>query len=68
MSQTARIRAIIARHRAQGQGALTLATAVRNRLGNRATAAEIDEAVAFYREILDAVPILLDRLREAARE
>lgn len=68
MSQTARIRAIIAGHRAQGQGAQALATAVRNRLGNRATAAEIAETVAYCREILDAVPILLDRLREAARE
>lgn len=68
MSQTAQIRAIIARHRAQGQGAMALATAVRNRMGTRATPAEVNEAVAFYREILDAVPILLDRLREAARE
>jgi uncharacterized membrane protein YkvA (DUF1232 family) len=68
MSRTAQIRAIIARHRAQGQGATALAAAMRNRLGNRATPAEVNEAVAFCREILDAVPILLDRLREAARE
>jgi uncharacterized membrane protein YkvA (DUF1232 family) len=68
MSQTAQIRAIIARHRAQGHGARVLATAVRNRMGARATPAEVEEAVAFCREILDAVPILIDRLREAARE
>lgn len=68
MSQTAQIRAIIARHRAQGHGATVLATAIRNRMGARATQAEVDDAVAFCREILDAVPILIDRLREAARK
>ena len=67
MSQTARIRAIIATHRAQAQASATLAAALRSRMGGRATAAEVEEAVAFCREILDAVPILLDRLREAAR-
>lgn len=68
MSQTAQIRAIIAKQRAQGHGSAVLATALRNRIGSRATPAEIDEAVAFCREILDAVPILIDRLREAARQ
>ncbi|GIX11874.1 DUF1232 domain-containing protein [Elioraea sp.] len=66
MSRTARIRAIIAKHRAQGHDAVPLAIALRNRMGSRATPAEIDEAVAFCREILDAVPVLIDRLREAA--
>lgn len=68
LSQTAQIRAIIAEHRARGQGAAALGTALRNRMGSRATASEVDEAVAFCREILDAVPILIDRLREAARK
>jgi uncharacterized membrane protein YkvA (DUF1232 family) len=68
VSRTARIRAIIAKHRAQAHGSAVLATALRNRMGSRARPAELDEAVAFCREILDAVPVLLDRLREAARQ
>jgi uncharacterized membrane protein YkvA (DUF1232 family) len=68
VSRTARIRAIIAKHRAQAHGSAVLATALRSRMGSRAAPAELDEAVAFCREILDAVPVLIDRLREAARQ
>jgi uncharacterized membrane protein YkvA (DUF1232 family) len=66
MSQTAAIRAIIGRERARG--AAVLAGAVRSRHGAGASAAEVDDAVGFRREIIDAVPLLLDTLREAARE
>jgi uncharacterized membrane protein YkvA (DUF1232 family) len=65
MSQIARSRAIIAEHRAQGRGTAVLAAALRNRMDSRATAADVDEAVAFCRETLDAAPVLIHRLREA---
>lgn len=68
MSQTGTIRAIIAEQRAREAGAAFLANAVRARMGDGASAAEVESAVAFCREILDAVPLLIDRLREAAEQ
>ncbi|WP_439578070.1 DUF1232 domain-containing protein [Elioraea sp.] len=68
MSQTGTIRTIIAQQRARAPGRVLLANAVRNRMGTGATAAEVDDALAFCREILDAVPTLLDRVRAAAQQ
>ncbi len=66
MSRSGEIRAVIARHRGQGPGAGLLGQAVRLRLGNGAPAHEVAEAIGFCREIIEAVPVLLDRLREEA--
>lgn len=68
MSRTATIRRIISEQRGRAGGAAFLINAVRSRLGDGASAAEVESGVAFCREILDAVPILLDRVRAAAAE
>ncbi len=68
MSQTERIREIIEAARKHSAGAIFLDTVVRSRLGADASEADAESAVAFCREILDAVPVLLDRVREAAEE
>lgn len=62
MSRTGEIRALIARCRGQGP----MAQVLRSRLGAAAPEREVAEAAAFCREILDAVPLLIDRVREAA--
>lgn len=62
MSRTAEIRALIARQRGQGP----MAQVLRSRLGAAAPERELAEAAAFCREILDAAPVLIDRVREAA--
>lgn len=66
MSQTGTIRAIIADQRAREAGAVFLANTVRARMGDAATDVEVESAIAFCREIVDAVPVLIDRVREAA--
>jgi uncharacterized membrane protein YkvA (DUF1232 family) len=62
MSRTTEIRALIARHRGKGP----MPQVLRSRLGGAAPEREVAEAAAFCREILDAVPVLIDRVREAA--
>lgn len=66
MSQTDRIRAIITANVGEGPGALLLERAVRSRVGAAASQADVDNAVGFCREIIQAVPMLIDRVREAA--
>ena len=67
MSQTDRIREIIATYSVTGPGTRLLEGALRSRLGETASQAEVDNAVGFCRDIINAVPVLLDRVREAAR-
>ena len=66
MSQTDTIRAIIAEHTGQGPGAVLFVNAIRSRMGESATAAEVDDNVGFCRDIVSAVPVLIDRVRDAA--
>lgn len=66
MSQTARIREIIEEARHHATGPIFLDNLVRGRLGEDASEDDAESAIAFCREILDAVPVLLDRVREAA--
>jgi len=66
MSQTARIREIIAEHLGQGAGAVLLEGAIRARAGDGASQEDVDAAIAFSRDIIHAVPVLIDRVREAA--
>ena len=66
MSQTETIRAIIAGHTGQGAGAALFVNAIRTRRGADASRAQVDDAVGFCRDIIAAVPVLIDRVREAA--
>jgi uncharacterized membrane protein YkvA (DUF1232 family) len=66
MSQTDRIRAIIAEHVGTGLAAGLLESTVRSRMAHDVSQVDVDNAVGFCRDIMNAVPVLIDRVREAA--
>jgi uncharacterized membrane protein YkvA (DUF1232 family) len=66
MSQTDTIRAIITEQSSRDGSALFLVNAVRSRMGSGASQAEVHDAVGFCRDIITSVPVLIDRVREAA--
>jgi len=65
MSRTDQIRQIIAAQ--QGHGQISIEDFIRVRARNNSDA-EIQESIDFCREIIQAVPVILDRVREVADE